>query len=142
MPKINSKSKGKAGELELAALLKDELRLEVRRNLEQTAVGGFDLNVEWPSDYRGWAIECKRSKTPRVREWWQQTATQAARSRVNSQPLKPVLIYRLDRQPWLAMMSLFDLCPHLQDHSQVTMKLESWCNLVRQEMKTCYPRNL
>ena len=130
----NSRTKGKVGELELANILKDELRLEVRRNLEQTAVGGFDLRVLWPPGYAGWAVECKRARVLRVKDWWQQTALQASRAVVNGEPPKPVLIYRLDRQPWFAMMSLHDLRPDLGDHRQVTMPLCSWCKLVRLEL--------
>lgn len=130
----NSRTKGKVGELELANILKDELRLEVRRNLEQTAIGGYDLNVSWPPGYAGWAVECKRARVPRVKDWWQQTALQASRAAVEGEPPKPVLIYRLDRQPWFAMMSLHDLRPDLGDHHQVTMRLESWCKLVRLEL--------
>ena len=130
----NSRTKGKVGELELANILKDELRLEVRRNLEQTAVGGYDLNVLWPPGYAGWAVECKRARTARVKDWWQQTALQASRAVEHGVPPKPVLIYRLDRQPWFAMMSLNDLRPDLGDHRQVTMPLCSWCKLVRFEL--------
>ena len=44
---------------------------------------------------------------------------------------RPVLVYRQDRAPWSAMISLMDLRPDLGDHRQCTMSLESWCKLVR-----------
>ena len=121
----NSRTKGRAGEQEVARLLRDELGLEVYCNWQQQAAqGGCDL-VGVP----GWGIEIKRAKDARVNEWWHQTAEQAARDKV-----RPVLIYRLDRQPWMAMMSLYDLRPDLDDHHQVTLHLLSWCTLVREEL--------
>lgn len=47
---------------------------------------------------------------------------------------RPVLFYRLDRQSWMAMLSLMDLRPDLADPHQVTMHLLSWCTLVREEL--------
>ena len=113
----------------MARILRDELGLEIRRNWEQQAAqGGCDL-VGVP----GWGIEIKRAKESRLNEWWTQTAEQAARDKV-----RPVLIYRLDRQSWMAMMSLYDLRPDLEDHHRVTMHLLSWCTLVREELHADY----
>ena len=122
----NSRTKGRAGEQEVARILRDELGLEIHRNWAAQAAmqGGCDL-VGIP----GWGIEIKRAKEARLKEWWHQTTEQAMRVKV-----RPVLIYRLDRQPWMVMMSLYDLRPDLSDHHQVTMHLLSWCNLVREEM--------
>ncbi len=131
----NSRTKGKVGELEVANILKSELKLDVHRNwMAQSAEGGSDLFVSWPPGYAGWAIEVKRARVPRVKDWWAQTASQALSQRVDGKGPKPVLIYRLDRQPWMAMMSLFNLRPDLKDHSQVTMGLQAWCNLVIREI--------
>jgi len=122
---INSRQKGAAGEREVATILREELKLEIHRNWQQQAAeGGADL-----SGVPGWAIEIKRGKNIRLSDAWQQAATQAARTKS-----KPVLIYRFDRQDWFAMMSFFDLRPDLHDHSQVTMPVMSWCNLVRREL--------
>ena len=122
----NSRTKGRAGEQEVARILRDELGLEIHRNWAAQAAmrGGCDL-VGIP----GWGVEIKRTKDSRLNEWWTQTAEQAARDKV-----RPVLIYRLDRQSWMAMMSLRDLRPDLADPHQVTMYLLSWCTLVREEM--------
>ena len=122
----NSRTKGRAGEQEVARILRDELGLEIHRNWAAQAAmrGGCDL-VGVP----GWGIEIKRAKEARLNDWWTQTAEQAARDKV-----RPVLIYRLDRQSWMAMMSLRDLRPDLADPHQVTMFLLSWCTLVREEM--------
>jgi len=105
--------------------LRDELGLEIHRNWQQQAAqGGCDL-----FGVPGWGIEIKRAKDARLNEWWHQTAEQAVRNKV-----RPVLIYRLDRQSWMAMMSLYDLRPDLGDHHQVTLHLLSWCTLVREEL--------
>ncbi len=123
---VNSRTKGRAGEQEVARILREELRLDIRRNWEaQSAVSGqFDL-IGVP----GWAIEVKRAKVLRLKEWWQQAALQACGAK-----MRPVLIFRQDRCPWSAMLSIVDLRPDLGDHRQCTMSLESWCKLVRLEL--------
>ena len=111
--------------------MRDELNIEVTRNwAAQAHHGGCDL-ITVPDI--GWGIEIKRAKEARISEWWQQTAEQAKIGKV-----RPVLLYRLDRQSWMAMMSLYDLRPDLEDHHQVTMHLLSWCTLVREELHADY----
>ena len=60
---ISSRRKGKRGELEVAALLRDLLGTAVVRNLTQTRDGGHDL-IGLP----GWSAEVKRAAKPRVSE--------------------------------------------------------------------------
>ena len=124
---INSRAKGRAGEQEVATILRDELGMEVHRNwAQQAAIGGCDL-IGVP----GWGIEVKRIKKLQngdLRLFWQQAAEQAKKAKV-----RPVLLYREDRQSWKARMSLYDLRPDLGDHHQVTMELLSWCTVVREE---------
>ena len=122
---IDSRIKGRAGEQEVARILRDELGLEVHRNWQQQSAQGGCALVGVP----GWGIEIKRAKEARLNDWWTQTAEQAARDKV-----RPVLIYRLDRQSWMATMSLRDLRPDLADPHQVTMFLLSWCTIVREEL--------
>ena len=55
--------KGKAGELELARLLRELLGATVARNLAQTRQGGCDL-----LGLDGWAVEVKRAALPRLAE--------------------------------------------------------------------------
>lgn len=122
---VNSRTKGRAGEQEVARILRDELRLEIRRNWQQQAAeGGSDL-----TGVPGWAIEIKRGKNIRLNDAWQQACAQALR--VTS---RPVLIYRFDRQDWMAQVSLYHLRPEMHDHSPCTMALASWCKLVRLEL--------
>ena len=121
----NSRTKGKAGELELAHILKEELRLDVRRNwTAQSAEAGHADLVGIP----GWSVECKRARAPRLKEWWQQAVTQSVKAGT-----KPVLIWRLDRSEWQAMCSVHELRDDL-GHDQVILKLPTWCALVRRDL--------
>ena len=88
--------KGKAGELELARLLREHLGANVARNLEQTRQGGADL-LGLP----GWAVEVKRAARARLSDWWLQTCSQAEAS-----GQRPALCYRLDRHPWRVSIAL------------------------------------
>lgn len=120
----NSRAKGAAAEREVVRILKPILG-DMHRNWQmQAAVGGADL---YGPGIEGWAVEIKRQKAY-SRSWWTQAAVQADRS-----GMKPVLIYRLDRGRWRALMSLHDLRPDLKDFSQVEMNLEAWANLVARE---------
>ena len=98
-----SKNKGANGEREVAALFQpimDKVYLEfgmvppeMKRNLEQTRGGGYDLvGIDWL------ALEVKRCETLQINKWWTQTLRQ---SNVNQ---LPVLIYRQNRKPWRVMM--------------------------------------
>jgi len=123
---IDSRKKGQVGEREVAQILRDELGLEIRRNwAEQSHHGGVDL-VGIP----GWALEVKRARVARLNDWWIQTTVQAAQAKA-----RPALIYRLDRQDWKVMVSLYDVQPILEDHCPITMGLFSWVGLVREELE-------
>jgi hypothetical protein len=121
--------KGKRGELEVAALLRDHLGASVVRNLTQVRDGGHDL-IGLP----GWSAEVKRAAQPRVPEWWRQTVGQADGAR-------PVLLYRTDRRPWRAVVALADVVPGFegQARGEVTWTLESslevFAALVREGLK-------
>ena len=124
----NSRVKGRAGEQECCRILRKELPMfHVHRNwMAQSAEGGADVVIP------GWAIEIKRHKTAaRINDWWVQAAMQAV---FFDGLVRPVLLYRVDRGEWMAMMSMFDLRPDLQSHTQVTMKISTWCTLVRSEI--------
>lgn len=92
----SQRRKGKAGELELARLLREHLGADVARNLAQARQGGADL-LGLP----GWAVEVKRAAQARLSDWWLQTCTQAEAS-----GQRPALFYRLDRQPWRVVIAL------------------------------------
>lgn len=84
MAKINSRAKGANGEREFAAVLQkvvNEVALlcgyvppTIRRNTEQSQIGGEDLTgLPW------YSFEIKRCERVELDKWWQQTCTQAAR---------------------------------------------------------------
>ena len=84
MAKINSRQKGANGEREFAAVLQkvvNEVALlcgyvppTIRRNTEQSQIGGEDLTgLPW------YSFEIKRCERVELDKWWQQTCTQAAR---------------------------------------------------------------
>lgn len=99
MAKINSRTKGAAAEREAAKLIEDHLGFRCKRNLMQTAEGGHDL-IGIP----GWAVEVKRyaQASNAIKEgWWQQAVRQA-----NEVGAKPVVLYRLDRSYWRALLEM------------------------------------
>lgn len=120
---INVRDKGKAGEREIATILRNELGVPATRNLrEQAAVGGSDI-IGVP----GWAIEVKRQKKY-LRSWWTQAAEQAA-----SAGLEPVLLYRLDRKPWMARCCMCSINP-AYGHFQIEMDLMDWITVAREHI--------
>lgn len=91
----SSRTKGQAGERELAALLSELTGLDVRRRVRQHD-GDNDLE-----GIPGWSIECKRhaaAPAASVAAWWAQAVAQAAAAGA-----LPVLFYRADRADWRAV---------------------------------------
>jgi hypothetical protein len=95
--KINSRTKGRSGEQEVATMLRAIPGMpKIERNQMQTAVGGADI-LSVPS----LAIEVKRCETLQLDNWWAQAVDQAKREK-----RLPVLIYRQSRHPWRVRMFL------------------------------------
>ena len=91
-----SRTKGQAGEREVAAVLRNLAGWDIRRRVRQHE---GDSDVE---GIPGWCCEVKRhARAVRadLRCWWAQTERQA----VAAGGLRPVLFYRLDRDEWRAM---------------------------------------
>ena len=87
-----SRTKGQAGEREVAAIIRTLTSHDVRRRVRQHA-GDADLE-----GLPGWSVEVKRhAKTPpaSIADWWAQTVSQA-----RDVQAKPVLFYRADRAEW------------------------------------------
>ena len=87
-----SRTKGQAGEREVAAIIRELTGHDVRRHVRQHA-GDADL-----AGLPGWSVECKRYRavTPGlIAGWWAQTVSQA-----RDVQAKPVLFYRADRADW------------------------------------------
>lgn len=89
------RNKGKAGEREVANMIRDLTGWDVRRRVRQHG-GDSDL-LGAP----GWAVEVKRQKAaPRglIGLWWRQTVEQAGWG-----GCLPVLFFRADRDSWRAV---------------------------------------
>ncbi|MGL5735653.1 MAG: putative PDDEXK endonuclease [Beijerinckiaceae bacterium] len=108
---LNSRTKGQTGEREAAKLLTNwaieaGVVLELERNLDQTRMGGHDLNG---LEEYGLSVEVKRVETPAVATWWGQACRQA-----QSIDCAPMLMYRANRQPWRFRVSAFVYpCPDM-----------------------------
>ena len=120
-----SRTKGKAGELELCGLLRDLLgdKVPVKRNLNQARDGGTGGDV---AGVPGWAIECKRAAIY-CSGWWDQAEAQATNGEI------PALAYRLDRRQWMVELRGRDVIPEMaHDDFRVTMPLEAFATVVRE----------
>ncbi|MCG3189304.1 MAG: hypothetical protein LKCHEGNO_01624 [Burkholderiaceae bacterium] len=90
-----SRTKGKVGEREIGALIRDLTGWEVRRRVRQHE-GDADLE-----GIPGWCAESKRhARAGRadIAKWWAQAVDQAARV-----DQLPVLFFRIDRDAWRAV---------------------------------------
>ena len=84
-----SRQKGQRGEREICKILTEKLGGEFKRNLMQTAEGGYDV-----LGLKGWAIEVKFQEKLQLENWWKQTVEQAGTDK------KPVLFFRRSREDW------------------------------------------
>jgi Holliday junction resolvase len=89
-----ARSKGNAGERELAKILTDELGFEVKRKLGQARDGGDDIEV---GKYR---IEVKRREALRLDDWCEQI------EKVCDVQEVPIVAYRRNGQPWRAVVPM------------------------------------
>lgn len=99
--KINSRTKGKMGELELAQLLRTQGHLEARRGQQYC---GLDGNAD-VIGVKGIHIECKRQEKVYDEMWMKQAEDDARKGEI------PVVIYRRNREQWkvLIRQNLFDI---------------------------------
>lgn len=105
-----SRTKGKAGEREVAAILAELTGHHVRRRVRQH--DGDDDLMGLP----GWSVEVKRYETAppaRVSEWWRQAVRQAQAGRVI-----PLLCYRVNRGQWRFMWPAGLHCADIPAYSQ------------------------
>lgn len=93
-----SQRKGRAGEIELAAILREH---------GYDVQPGAALNYGTEPDLRGLPgihIECKRCEAIRLNEWLQQAIRDSEKFRDGL----PAVFHRRNRQPWLVTMRLSD----------------------------------
>lgn len=98
MGKINSRTKGVAGEREFCQWLQNALALEIKpqRNLEQVRSGGHDVLVE------PFLFEVKRVEAVSREKWWLQVCKAAKETEGG---LIPVVAFRRNRQKWRFLIS-------------------------------------
>lgn len=99
MGRINSRAKGKAGELELAAFL-TERGCSARRG-QQFSGGSDSPDVVCPA-LAGFHIECKRVEAGNLYAWLDQ-ATKDAGTKT------PLVAHRRNRRDWVVVLRLDDL---------------------------------
>ncbi len=93
---MNSRAKGKAGELELAAFLRDH-GFEARRG-QQFAGGGDSPDIV--SSLPGFHIECKRVESGNLYVWMDQAMRDTPGAHI------PVVMHRRSRKEWVAILPL------------------------------------
>ena len=98
---INSRAKGKRGELELAEFLREHGYADARRGQQYSGTEtSADILVTGISE--DWHIECKRQETIQLLAW----VKQALRDKGPGQA--PVVMHRTSDHPWLATIMLDD----------------------------------
>ena len=94
MSKINSRTKGKRGELELAQLLRSQGHLCARRGQQYSGVNG-DADVV---GVKGIHIEVKRQEKVFDEKWMKQAEDDARKGEI------PVVIYRRNHEQWKVLL--------------------------------------
>lgn len=97
---INSRTKGKTGELELAAFLRARGH-DARRG--QQFSGGADSPDVVSTSLAGFHLECKRVESGSLYKWLDQAVNDAGWEKV------PIVAHRKNREGWVAIMRLDDL---------------------------------
>ena len=91
-----SRDKGKCGEREAAAIIRDHTGWDVRRRVRQHDGDSDLLGVP------GWSVEVKRTATAlpsQIAGWWTQAVAEAGQD-------VPLLLYRANRREWRAVWPL------------------------------------
>lgn len=95
---INSREKGKKGELELAKLLREH-GYEARRGQQ---FSGGDTSQDVVHDIPGVHLECKRVEAGSLYKWLEQARQDAADGKI------PVVAHRRSHEEWVAILPLTD----------------------------------
>lgn len=123
MSGLKSRTKGKAGEREIAAIIRDLTGWDIKRKVRQLD-GESDLE-----GVPGWCCEVKRHKTATradILQWWAQAIAQS----VKDGPLQlPVLFYRRDRDDWRAVWPMY--LEHCHYEWTVEGSIDAWCDIAR-----------
>ena len=99
----SQRTKGAAGERELAKIFADTLGVTVKRNLGQSREGGDDITIG------RLRIEVKRCQTLAIPAWCRQIDAACGPGDV------PIIAFRQDGQPWRVVMLLDDWLPLIRE---------------------------
>lgn len=99
--KINSRTKGKVGELELSKELNRLFGLDCRRGQQFSGANGDADCVGFP----GLHIECKRVENLNIYKAIEQASSDATGVAVSDNKI-PVVFHRKNRKPWLVTVEL------------------------------------
>jgi len=124
----NGRNKGASFERQCALMIKENLGIEVKRDLEQYRQGdrGDLIGID------GVVIECKRYKMANGGhyhdDWWQQVVK--ASEAINAQPM---LIYKYDRADPKVVVRLSFINPEYAGMSETaTLGMDCWFMLMRE----------
>ena len=94
----SQRTKGAAGEREVCGILRDELGVEVGRELGQSRDGGCDIRLEVAG--QSMALEIKRQEKASLPAWLAQVAKVEAEYHA--------VVWRQSRKPWTVALPLED----------------------------------
>ena len=128
---VNGRNKGASFEREVAIMLRDELGISFKRDLEQYRSGSHaDLipdDPEFP-----FSLELKRYKDGPIGgapAWWEQVKVAAEREQK-----MPCLIYKYDLKPMRCVIPLAALTDCDHDYT-VEVDFETFCYIAREAMQ-------
>ena len=128
---VNGRNKGASFEREVANMLRDELGIGFKRNLEQYRTAGHaDLVPDDPAF--PFTLELKRYKDGPIGgapAWWDQASGAA-----DLDGKMPCLIYKYDRKPMRCVIPLAALTDCDHDYT-VEVDFETFCFIAREAMQ-------
>jgi hypothetical protein len=128
---VNGRNKGASFEREVANMLRDELGIGFKRNLEQYRTAGHaDLIPDDPAF--PFTLELKRYKDGPIGgapAWWDQASGAA-----DLDGKMPCLIYKYDRKPMRCVIPLAALTECDHDYT-VEVDFETFCYIAREAMQ-------
>ena len=104
---INSRSKGAAGERELAKILRETYGFENARRGQQFSGANGDADVV--GAFEGFHLEVKRNEHLNLYDAYEQSVRDAkAESEHKRSDIVPTVFHRKNNKPWLVTMGLED----------------------------------
>tara|TARA_X000000950_G_C13902946_1_gene655587 strand:+ start:2163 stop:2552 length:390 start_codon:yes stop_codon:yes gene_type:complete len=122
----DSRRKGANFELQVCRLIKQNLNIEARRNLDQYQASGM-ADIIIPN----WSIECKayQKGTTYKSKWWRQTKAAALTTN-----LTPVLIYKFNNSPIKCVIQIKTLTKNFGSDPDLLceVSIDTWFYIVRE----------